>query len=227
MPTVLISGANRGIGFEFAQQYAAADWTVHATVRDRGDAQALRALGHRVTVHSLDVTDTASIEALYHELTGTAIDHLIANAGISGDLARPVGLIDRQEITEVMAVNTFGPLNFAAAFLPNLRAGELKLCVAISSLMSSIGANDWGTQYVYRASKTALNALWRSLAQEWHAHGIICALMRPGLVRTRMTNFQGDLDASESVGGMRRVMAGLTLADSGRLVGYDGKDVPW
>jgi NAD(P)-dependent dehydrogenase (short-subunit alcohol dehydrogenase family) len=91
--------------------------------------------------------------------------------------------------------------------------------------MGSIAMNDFGTQYVYRASKTALNALWTSLALEWH--DIICVLLRPGLVRTRMTNFKGDLEPGQSVAGIRRVIAGLSLADSGRLIGYDGKDVPW
>jgi NAD(P)-dependent dehydrogenase (short-subunit alcohol dehydrogenase family) len=113
------------------------------------------------------------------------------------------------------------------ALLPNLRRGAAKKAIAISSLMSSIGLNDWGTQYVYRASKTALNALWVSLALEWRADAIACVLVRPGLVRTRMTNFLGDLTPEESVGGMRQVIAGLTLADSGRLISYDGNDLPW
>jgi NAD(P)-dependent dehydrogenase (short-subunit alcohol dehydrogenase family) len=127
----------------------------------------------------------------------------------------------------VMAVNAFGALALAAALHPNLRAGTRKLAIAISSLMASIAMNDFGTQYVYRASKTALNALWSSLALEWRGDGIACVLLRPGLVRTRMTDFRGDLDARESVAGMRRVIAGLSLADSGRFIGYDGKDVPW
>jgi NAD(P)-dependent dehydrogenase (short-subunit alcohol dehydrogenase family) len=227
MPSVLISGANRGIGLEFARQYAADGWHVHATARDPDAAADLALLGERVSIHRLDVTDEGSIAELARALVDTPIDLLIANAGISGDLARPVERIDRGEMIAVMAVNSFGPLALAAALLPNLRLGKLKIAVAISSLMASIALNDYGTQYVYRASKTALNALWRSLAQEWREHEIACVLLRPGLVRTRMTNFKGDLDPSESVSGMRRVIAGLTLADSGRFISYDGKDVPW
>jgi NAD(P)-dependent dehydrogenase (short-subunit alcohol dehydrogenase family) len=227
MPSVLISGANRGIGLEFAREYAAEGWRVHATARDPEAAAELRALGDGLSLYPLDVAEQRSIDALALALDATPIDLLIANAGISGDLARPPELIDREEIVSVMAVNAFGALALAAALQPNLMRGKLKIATAISSLMSSIAMNDFGTQYVYRASKTALNALWTSLAQEWRSDGISCVLLRPGLVRTRMTNFKGDLEAGESVAGMRRVIAGLSLADSGRLIGYDGKDVPW
>jgi NAD(P)-dependent dehydrogenase (short-subunit alcohol dehydrogenase family) len=219
MDSVLISGANRGIGLEFARQYAADGWQVHATARSLEDAAGLQALGQSVFIHRLNVTDKRSIDELARTLGRAPIDLLIANAGIPGDLARPVERIDRTEIIDVMAVNSFGPLALAAALLPNLRQGKRKIAIAISSLMGSIAMNDFGTQYVYRASKTALNALWTSLALEWH--DIICVLLRLGLVRTRMTNFKGDLEPGESVAGMRWVIAGLSLADSGRLIGYD------
>lgn len=227
MPSVLISGANRGIGEEFARQYASAGWTVHATARDRAHFPALRALGPNVRCHALEATSEESIAALAAGLAGEKLDVLIANAGISGDLARRPEQVDRREMLEVMAVNSFAPLHLAVALRPNLERGEKRLAIAVSSLMSSISANNWGTQYVYRASKTALNALWTSLAREWRPAGIACVLLRPGLVRTRMTDFKGDLTAEESVAGMRGVIDALSLADSGRLIGYDGKDVPW
>ena len=192
MPTVLISGGNRGIGLEFARQYAGEGWQVYATARNPADAADLRALGERVSIHQLDVANERSIAELVRALAGTAIDVLLA-----------------------------------AALHPNIRAGSRKIAIAISSLMASLAMNDFGTQYVYRASKTALNALWTTLALEWRSDAIACVLLRPGLVRTRMTNFKGDLEARESVAGMRRVIAGLSLADTGRFIGYDGKDVPW
>jgi NAD(P)-dependent dehydrogenase (short-subunit alcohol dehydrogenase family) len=227
MHSVLISGANRGLGLEFARQYAADGWQVYATARNLEDASDLAALGARVSIHKLDVTDDSSIEDLARTLSGRALDILIANAGISGDLARPPDKIDQKEIMQVMVVNAFGALALAAALQPNLCAGTRKIAIAMSSLMASLTLNDFGTQYVYRASKTALNALWRTLALEWHADGIACVLLRPGLVRTRMTNFRGDLDPHDSVAGMRRVIAGLSLADTGRFISYDGNDMPW
>ena len=96
----------------------------------------------------------------------------------------------------------------------------------MSSLMSSISSNDWGEQYAYRASKTALNATWRSLADEWRPEGIACVLLRPGLVKTDMTGERG-MDVRVSVAGMRNVLDMLSLADSGRCIGFDGLDVPW
>jgi len=225
VPTVLISGANRGIGLEFARQYAAEGWIVHATARDPDAATDLKALGGQVTAHALDLTDEVSIAALAAALRGVPIDLLLANAGLPGDFAAPE-TITRAELIRVMAVNSFAPLALASALRPNLESGRFKIAAAVSSLMGSIGSNDWGTQYVYRASKTGLNALWSSLALEWRPKGIACILLRPGIVKTRMTNFTG-LEPAESVGGMRRVLAGITAADSGRLIGYDGLDVPW
>jgi NAD(P)-dependent dehydrogenase (short-subunit alcohol dehydrogenase family) len=227
MPSVLISGANRGLGLEFARQYAADDWDVHGTARNPAAAQALAALGNRVNVHQLDISEDASIAALARKLAGVPIDVLIVNSGVNRDFEQPLETIGRADFLDVFAVNTFGPLALASALLPNLELGQRKLATAMSSLMSSITRNDWGTQHVYRASKTALNAVWTSLAREWRPRGIACVLIRPGFVRTEMTNFQGDLDPPESIRGLRKVIAGLGLADSGRLIGYDGLDLPW
>ena len=227
MSSVLISGANRGLGLEFARQYAAEGWVVHGTARDPATAVALSALGNRVNVHKLDITDQTSIHALARNLTGEPIDVLIVNSGVLRDFEQPVQTIGRTDFLDVFAVNTFGPLVLASALLPNIEIGKRKLATAMSSLMSSISRNDWGTQHVYRASKTALNAVWTSLAREWRPRGIACVLIRPGYVRTDMTKFQGDLDPPESVRGLRSVIAGLSLADTGRLIGYDGADVPW
>ena len=227
MPSVLISGANRGLGLEFARQYAADGWLVHATARNPAGADELSALGKLVQVHQLDIANENSIRDLARMLAGEPLDVLIVNSGIHRDFELPVETIGRADFLEVFAVNTFGPLALAAALLPNLERGERKLATAMSSLMSSITRNDWGTQHVYRASKTALNAVWTSLAREWKPRGIACVLIRPGYVRTALTSYQGDLDPPESVTGLRNVIAGSSLADSGRLIGYDGRDVPW
>ncbi|MBB5753460.1 SDR family oxidoreductase [Prosthecomicrobium pneumaticum] len=224
MSTILIAGASRGIGREFVRQFVAAGWTVHATARDGTGAAVLAAEG--ALPHRLDITDDASIAALAQELAGRPLDAVIANAGISGDLSLPLGAVSGAELARVFDTNLFGVLRLVAALKPNLRAGERKLALAMSSLMSSISSNDWSTQYAYRASKTALNAAWRSLATEWRPEGIACVLLRPGFVKTDMTGHQG-MEVADSVAGMRAVVEGLDLSDSGRVIGYDGLDVPW
>lgn len=224
MPRMLISGANRGIGLELARQFIAGGWEVIGTARTPSGATELAALG--ATVLPLDVTDAASIAALVTALDGTAIDVLIANAGIAINLEAGPAEVGRDEFLTVIRTNTFAPLALARALKGNLLAGDLKICCAMSSLMSSMAANDWGTQYSYRASKTALNAVWTALAREWSPEGITCILLRPGMVATDMTQGRG-IKVQDSVAGMKRVVEGLSLADAGRIIGYDGLDVPW
>lgn len=224
MSGILIAGASRGIGREFVRQFLAAGWMVHATARDEAGCRALAEAG--AVAHRLEIASDASIAALAEALSGTAFDAVLANAGISGDLTLPPEQIGWEEMLAVFETNSFGALRLVTAFKPHLLRGERRLALGMSSLMSSISANDWGTQYCYRASKTALNALWRSLAEEWRAEAITCALLRPGFVKTDMTNHQG-MEVAGSVAGMLGVVESLRLADSGRVIGYDGLDVPW
>ncbi|RDE09545.1 SDR family oxidoreductase [Pelagibacterium lacus] len=226
MSTVLITGGNRGIGLELARQYSAEGWTVLATARQPEQAEALATLGAQVSIVPLEASDGASIQALAANLRGVPIDVLIANAGISGDLKAAAQAVSRDDFLNVMAVNVIGPLLLARALKPNVLLGQRRVVAAMSSLMSSISANDWGTQYAYRASKTALNAIWRTLAREWGADGLCCVLLRPGLVATDMTGGAGQ-PVQASVAGMRQVIEGLSLKDRGRLIGFDGQDVPW
>ena len=225
MPTLLISGANRGIGLELARQFSADGWTVLGTARDVAAATELAALPN-TTALPLEATDAQSIANLVTLLDGQPIDVLIANAGIAVNLgAKPVE-VTREDFLHVVRTNTFAPLALAAALKPNILAGERRIALAMSSLMSSIEANDWSTQYTYRASKTGLNAVWTALTQEWKPLGITCGLIRPGMVATQMTDFRG-IAVETSVAGLKRVVEGLTPADAGRIIGYDGTDVPW
>jgi NAD(P)-dependent dehydrogenase (short-subunit alcohol dehydrogenase family) len=222
--SILIAGANRGIGAEFVRQFLAAGWTVHGTARDDRGLAVIEAAG--AVPHRLEMTSDDSIASLAAELDGVALDAVIANAGISGDLSLPIEAITPDEMLRVFDTNHFGVLLLTNALKPNLMAGNRRIAMGMSSLMSSISSNDWGTQYCYRASKTALNATWRSLATAWHPDGITCVLLRPGFVKTDMTNQQG-MEVSVSVAGMLKVVEGLTLADTGRVIGFDGLDVPW
>ncbi|MGV3490394.1 MAG: SDR family oxidoreductase [Devosia sp.] len=222
--SILIAGASRGIGREFVTQFVAAGWDVHATARNEAGLADLTAAGARA--YLLDITSDDSIAALVAELDGVPLDVVIANAGISGDLHLPIEAISAAEMLKVFDTNLFGVLLLIRALKPNIAASEKKLALAMSSLMSSISANDWGTQYCYRATKTALNATWRSLAEEWRPDGIGCVLLRPGLVKTEMSEGRG-MEPSVSVAGMLREVEKMTPADGGRVIGFDGSDVPW
>ncbi|HXP75840.1 MAG TPA: SDR family oxidoreductase [Stellaceae bacterium] len=225
MPTVLVTGAGRGLGLEFARQYAADGWRVIATVRDLKKAKELGVLGSKVEIHGLDVTDLKAVAALGRELARDTIDVAIANAGVS--LARNMtpGAIDEAAWIDTLKVNTFAPLALAGAVLGSVERSEGKRLVAITSRLGSIGANDAGGQYAYRSSKAALNAAWRSLALDHR--GVIAVVLHPGWVKTDMGGAGAPVSPKESIAGMRRVIAKLTPADSGRFFNYDGAEIPW
>ena len=222
--TVLITGANRGLGLEFARQYAAAGWTVIATARNPADAADLNALGVRVV--ALDVADQDSVEGLARALGETPIDLLINNAGIFprvGTLAEA----DFDDVARTYAVNTLGPMRVTRALLPNLRKGGMKTVVSISSGLGSITDNTGGRFYGYRESKAALNMFTRTLAAELRDQGFTCVVISPGWVQTDMGGPNANLTPKESIGGMRAVIARLTPADTGTFWNYNGDTIPW
>lgn len=222
--TVLITGANRGLGLEFARQFNAAGWHVIATARKPDQASELKAYQVRVT--QLDVADPDSIAALAASLDGQPIDMLINNAGIfpRANTIEEVGLDDYRR---TLAVNTLGPLLVTRALLPNLRLGSKKTVVNISSRLGSIDLNDSGRFYGYRESKAALNMFTRTLANELRAERFICAAIHPGWVQTDMGGKEANLTPEESVRGMRSVIDKLVPEDSGTYWSYSGEQVPW
>jgi NAD(P)-dependent dehydrogenase (short-subunit alcohol dehydrogenase family) len=227
MPTVFITGAGRGLGFEFARQYLADGWRVLATCRENASAKRLRALGKNVKVHVLDVTDNARVAHVAKLLKREAIDVLINNAGIYGPRPQPMGGIDHAVWGEVMRVNTMAPLRVCECFLDHVARSERKLIVAVTSRMGSIGENTSGGSYIYRSSKAALNAVMRSLAADLKPRGIAVAVLHPGWVRTDMGGPSAQIDAEASVAGLRRVIDRLALAQTGRFFNYDGEEIPW
>jgi NAD(P)-dependent dehydrogenase (short-subunit alcohol dehydrogenase family) len=227
MPSVLISGASRGLGLEFVRQYAAEGWQVHAACRDPASAKALSALGGDVNVHRLEVTEKASLDALALSVKSLALDVLIANAGVSGPRGMTPEMVDRESWIETLAVNTIAPLALAGVLRRNLEKGKQKKVVALSSKLGSIAANDGGGLYIYRSAKAALNAAWKSLAIDWRDAGMICTVLHPGWVATDMGGPGADLQPPESVAGMRQVIAALTAAQSGHFLNYDGSEIPW
>ncbi len=222
--TVLITGANRGLGLEFARQYAEAGWMVIATARRPESATELNAVGVRVM--QLDVADAKSVAALAHDLDGDSIDLLINNAGIFPR----VGTLTETDFDDVLRtyeVNTIGPMRVTRALLPNLREGRGKTIVSITSGLGSIEKNTSGRYYGYRESKAALNMFARSLATELRDEGLICVVVAPGWVRTDMGGPNANLSPEESITGMRAVIAKLTIADTGTYWDYDGEPMPW
>jgi NAD(P)-dependent dehydrogenase (short-subunit alcohol dehydrogenase family) len=224
MATVLITGANRGIGFELARQYAADGWRVLATCRRPEAAGALRALGPLVEIHSLDVTDHDAVTALARTLAAETIDVLIANAGIYIARDMTTAKIDAEGWRRSFEVNTIAPFVCAGAFLPHVARSRERKIVALSTLMASIGAINGGSEYAYRSSKAALNMIWRALAID-HPE-VIALLVAPGQVRTDM-NPEGHLAPAESIAGLRRLIAAAAQKDSGRFFRYDGAPAPF
>ena len=227
MATVLITGANRGLGLEFCRQYAAEGWQVLACCRNPETASKLTGIPH-VRVFPLDVSDFAQIDTLAAQLQDTAIDVLINNAGIYGDSSRGgFGQLDYAAWTQTLTINTQAPVKMAEAFLPHLQRGDKKMLVSITSQMGSIADNGSGGSILYRTSKAALNAAMKSLAIDLEDQGIGVLVLHPGWVKTDMGGPNALIDARQSVAGMRQVIAQFTLAQNGSFLKYDGSSLPW
>jgi NAD(P)-dependent dehydrogenase (short-subunit alcohol dehydrogenase family) len=218
MPTVLITGANRGIGLEFARQYAAEGWAVVATVREHSPE--LDALN--VRVERLDMRNLDAVAGFGERLE--SLDLLVANAGTYGPKSPESGQ-EGEEWLETFAVNTVAPYLLAQSVLPLVERSEGKL-IAISTKMGSIEDNTSGGYIAYRSSKSALNMAWRSLAID-NRGKVTCAVIHPGWVQTRMGGRSAPLSPKDSVSGMRKVIDDLTEADSGGFFSHDGSQIPW
>lgn len=224
MPTVLITGANRGLGLELARQYAADGWDVVATAREPEQADALQALAG-VRLEQLDVAELDQVTGFGGHLAGETLDLLIANAGTYGPkqvrtAADGAGWLD------AMAVMTVSPVLLAEALMEKLVAARGK-AVAISTRMGSISDNGSGGFIPYRSAKAALNAAWTSLAIDHAGSGVAFALLHPGWVQTRMGGSNAPVEPEESVAGMRRVIAGLEPSGRAPFLDFRGEPIPW
>jgi len=225
MPTTyLITGANRGLGLEFARQLSTRGDRILATARDPDKATDLARLVHQVI--PLDVADEKSIEGLAEHVRDQPIDVLINNAGISSE-TKSITTLTAADLQKVFLVNSTGPMLVTKALLKSLRAGERKTVFNITSQLGSITNNRGGSSYGYRASKTALNMLTVSLSNELKGEGFTCVMVHPGWVRTDMGGENATLSPEESIGAMLKLMDGLKPADTGKFYSYDGKPLPW
>jgi len=232
MPNVLITGANRGIGLEFAKQYAEAGWRVFACCRRPAQAEALQALAAQqsdlLSLHALDVAAFKHIDQLAAELGDQAIDLLINNAGVYPDSQRRgFGDVDYAAWMQAFQVNTMAPLKMTEAFVEAVARSQHKKIVNLTSKMGSIGDNTSGGAYLYRSSKAALNMVTKSLAMDLTSRGIVTAVLHPGWVHTDMGGPNALITTQQSVAGLRRVIEALTPESSGGFYAYDGKEIPW
>ncbi|UCG71467.1 MAG: SDR family oxidoreductase [Chromatiales bacterium] len=234
-PTVLVTGANRGIGLEFSRQYLADGWCVIATLRDpanAGDLDALDGPGELV-IEPLDVTDHDQIDGLAARHAGQPIDVLLNNAGIIGPVPIPehieqqhFGSMDYLLWDRVLWTNTFAPLKMAEAFVEHVAASDQKKIVALSSTVGSLVERDTAA-FAYATSKTALNKAMRLLASVLKERGISVGIFCPGYVQTRMDFGTAEVKPEDSVKGLRGLIADLELADSGTFQRYNGETVAW
>lgn len=220
----VVTGANRGIGIELVRQLAARGDDVIGTVRNPEAAGAVHALGARV--EPLDVTRDSSAADLAARLAGQPVDVLINNAAV-GAAGPGIEHLHMDDLSRYFNVNSIGPIRVAQALLPNLRQGRRRIIASVTSLMGSIAENHDGGYYAYRASKTALNGLNKTLSQELGREGFCCVVLHPGWVQTDMGGPNAPLAVQDSAAGLIRVLDRLSPGDTGRFLDYQGREVPW
>ena len=228
MPTIFITGANRGIGLELTRQYAADGWTVIATCRNPLAPGELATISGDIQVHGLDVTDHRQVDRLAADLDGTAIDLLMNNAGVYGDRNSSFENLDYADWQKAFSVNTMAPLKVSGAFLPHVQASKGRMIATISSVLASIEESSPNSaSYAYRTSKAAVNMVMHVFAEEVRPSGVAVILLHPGWVQTDMGGDKAAVDAKTSVTGIRKVLNGAGMDESGRLFAYDGREIPW
>lgn len=227
--TVLVTGANRGIGLEFVRQYAERGWNVIATCRDPAAAKELKALAARyphVVVEPLDLVDHAGIDALAEKYRDQPIDILLNNAGLmrGPDRGQMVGTIDYEQFDLFYRVNAMGPLKVSEAFYPNVKRSELKTMAALTTGKGSKGIPVPGFS-LYKTSKAALDAIQQEIALRWAKQGIKVVTLMPGRVLTHgepAASGQNAVPIEDSIAGMMDVMDTLTMEQTGRTIQWDG-----
>ena len=225
--TVLISGANRGLGLEFVKQYALDNYEVIACTRKinkKDGLHRLQASFENISIHTLDVENFLSIDQFAKTLT-KPIDILINNAGLYPNSS--FDHINYEAWLNAFKINALAAFKMVKAFLPHLKKGELKKIASLTSKMGSIDDNSGGGEYLYRSSKTALNMVMKSLSIDLKPHDMSLITLHPGWVRTDMGGPNGLIDVDESVTGMKRQIDKLSIKTTGQFIAYDGKKIPW
>jgi NAD(P)-dependent dehydrogenase (short-subunit alcohol dehydrogenase family) len=227
MPTVLITGANEGLGLQLAIQYATIGWEVMAACSDPLDTRLSDKFGELIIDLRYNALEEGSARNLVDCLDGRAIDVVILNEGISDEDGLLPEAITLAHWRPIMVANTFAPLHLASLLEPNLRKGELKILTAVSSHAASISRFQEPRRFAYRASQSALNQMWRNLSFEWRSWGCICLLLEPGKFRVSNADDQGLPDIDSVAAGFRSFITAANREHSGRHWAYDGTPIPW
>jgi NAD(P)-dependent dehydrogenase (short-subunit alcohol dehydrogenase family) len=232
MPTLLVTGSNRGLGLEWVRHHAQKGWQVLATCRDPEQADELRQLAYqfpKIVIHPLDVTRADQIAVLANTLSGTPIDLLVNNAGVYFEKWAQDALkrINYHDWEESFRTNCLGAVRVTEAFYKNVAMSDKKLVVVITSHMGCISDITNAHDYAYRSSKAALNASMKGMSLELKQYGVGLLLLHPGWVKTRMGGNNAPLTPKQSVDGMVNQVSNFTQAMSGEFYRYDGTKMPW
>ena len=228
--TLLVTGANRGIGLQLTEQFAADGWNVLACCRNPDGAEELQALSEtypQVELLALDVTDYAQMATLSTQLQERPIDILLSNAGIYGPRGVGFGDVDPAAWREVLEVNTIAPLMLVQAFVEQVAASQQKLVAIISSKVGSIADNSSGGSYLYRSSKTAVNQVVKCLSIDLADRGITSVSLHPGWVQTEMGGPNAEISTVDSVAGLKSILQAAGPAQNGWFIEYNGNPIPW
>ena len=229
--TVVITGANRGIGLEFTRSYASQGHRVFACCRAPENAADLSEIAAgsqgQVTVHPLNVVNKAHHEALAAVLTGTPVDVLINNAGMYPDKGAGFGSLEAANWLEGFYVNSIAPVLLAQTLIDNIAASKRRLIASITSKMGSIADNTSGGSYAYRSSKAALNMAMQSLAHDLRERGVTVIVLHPGWVKTDMGGANAMITVEQSVTMLRAIIDGADLDVSGTFFDKDGSVIGW
>jgi short-subunit dehydrogenase len=226
MKTTLITGANKGLGLEFARQLKDKGYYVIGCCRNPSNANELNELADEVI--QLDVTNDQDIASMKQTLNNRPIDLLVNNAGTSGEQGVTIGNINRGNFLELINVNCISVVKLSDALLTNIQLSQEKSILVISSRMGSISDNERGRSYAYRASKAALNCVMRSFAIDVKDKGIHVMLIHPGWVKTAMGGPDALIDVQTSVAGiLKQAEKELPSSHAEKLHRFDGDLIAW
>ena len=236
MPTVFVTGANRGLGYEHVKQYAEKGWKVISCARNPEQAKELKELqkkhGENFTIEQLEVIDHNRIEELAEKYSDEAIDILINNAGTTGPMGVPgamgyqkIDSMDYQIWRDILEVNLLSPFKIATAFHDHVARSDKKILIMMSSDLGSVEQNNFGGFYSYRSSKSSLNIIAKGMSVDWKDLTVIA--LAPGWCKTYLGGDEAEIEPAESVEQQQEMFEGIAAKDSGKFLDRFGKEVAW